>query len=113
MLLMDDFTPSAFTPFLRRFTDERARDLTDTKDLYRRVQALHVASPYADDNAQWSITSDIFSGVRHVLPDALFDPLYGALNDILQLEPTIFEFPNVNLNTDVLSLKEQTDLRHF
>lgn len=48
---MDDCTPSAFTPFLRRFTDKRARDLDDTRALYLRVRAVHQASPYADDIA--------------------------------------------------------------
>ena len=33
---MDDFLPSAFTPFARRFTDEKARDLRDTRELYAR-----------------------------------------------------------------------------
>ncbi len=105
--------PSVFTPFLRRFTDERARDLSDTKDLYNRVRALHLASPYADENARLKTGGEIYSGVKDVLPAALDDPLCFALHDIHQLEKTIFEFPNISLNTGVLSLKEQTDLRHF
>ena len=31
---------SAYTPFLRRFTDERATDLADTKMLYNNVNDL-------------------------------------------------------------------------
>jgi hypothetical protein len=30
---MDDFRPSVFTPFIRRFTDERATDIRETKAL--------------------------------------------------------------------------------
>src|SRR4029077_14697274 len=102
-----------FTPFLRRFTDERARDLSDTQELYNRVRALHMASTYADESAHLKTGGEIYSRVKDVLPDALDDPICFALHDIHQLEKTIFEFPKINLNTDVLSLKEQTDLRHF
>jgi hypothetical protein len=35
------------------------------------------------------------------------------LYEIHQLEAAIFQSPNINLNNAVLSLKEQTDLRHF
>ena len=105
--------PSAFTPFLRRFTDERARDLTDTKELYRRVRALHLASPYADESATRDSGAEIYARVKNVLPDELDDPLGFALYDIHQLEGTIFQFPSIDLDIGVLSLKEQTDLRHF
>ena len=105
--------PSAFTPFLRRFTDERARDLTDTKVLYNRVRALHLASPYADKGATQESGSEIYARVKNVLPDELDDPLGFALYDIHQLEKTIFQFPSLNLDIGVLSLKEQSDLRHF
>ncbi|MBI4273943.1 MAG: hypothetical protein HY659_04520, partial [Rhizobiales bacterium] len=43
--------PSPFTPFLRRFTDERARDLSETIALYDEVRAAHRASVWAKADA--------------------------------------------------------------
>src|ERR1700730_14615861 len=43
--------PSPFTPFLRRFTDERARDLSETIALYNEVRAAHLASAWAKEDA--------------------------------------------------------------
>ncbi len=39
--------PSTYTPFVRRFTHERARDLADTIELYNRVTAQFKASDWA------------------------------------------------------------------
>ena len=36
--------PSVYTPFLRRFTDEAARDLAETAALYNEVRRAHQAS---------------------------------------------------------------------
>ena len=109
----EPFKPSAFTPFLRRFTDERAKDLSDTKELYNRVGALHIASPYADEHANRETGREIYARVQDVLPETLEEPLGCALYDIHKLEKTIFEFPQLNFDRDILSLKEQVDLRHF
>ena len=43
--------PSPFTPFLRRFTDERARDLSDTIALYNEVRSAYHASAWAREDA--------------------------------------------------------------
>ncbi len=109
----DDLRPSVFTPFLRRFTDERAKDLSDTRALYARVRALHFASAYGQDDANVKTGGDIYGRVKPVLPAALEDPFCYALHDLHQLETTIFTFPEADLDVGVLSLKEQTDLRHF
>src|SRR5947209_5036202 len=39
---------NAWTPFLRRFRNERARELAETKRFYERVRASHRASRWAD-----------------------------------------------------------------
>ncbi len=109
----DPFKASAFTPFLRRFTDERAKDVSDTKELYNRVRAIHSASPYADEHANRETGREIYARVQDVLPETLEEPLGCALYDIHKLEKTIFEFPQLNFDSDILSLKEQVDLRHF
>jgi hypothetical protein len=104
--------PTAFTPFIRRFTDERARDLDDTRRLYKRVRALHRASRCAAGDALTEIGGDIYAS----LPD-LSEPLDRiasvSIDRMLRLETCVFDFPEINWWTAHLSLKEQADLRHF
>lgn len=107
---------SAFTPFLRRFTDERARDLDDTKQLYREVRALHLASPYCADDAVLRFVSDIFDGVGkdRAPTEPVVRSAFIALLKLVEQEKTIFEFPDdIDLDTDILSLKQHVDLRRF
>ncbi|MGA7673560.1 MAG: hypothetical protein WCA78_00770 [Rhizomicrobium sp.] len=109
---MDDFRPSAFTPFLRRFTDERARDLGDTKALYDRVRSLHRASPYSAADANITVGSAIYDECPY-LSEPLGPILAHAIDDILKLETTIFQCPEIDFGWAHLSLKESVDLRHF
>src|SRR5260370_24213684 len=48
-LSSDPFRPSVYTPFLRRFTDEPARDLAETIALYHEVRRAHRGSVWAQD----------------------------------------------------------------
>ena len=43
--------PSPFVPFIRRFTDERARDLADTTAPYHEVRAARATPVWANGNA--------------------------------------------------------------
>lgn len=104
--------PSTFTPFLRRFTDERARDLGDTKALYNRVRALHQASSLSADDAYIDIGSAIYSACQP-LSEPLEPILIRAIDAILHLEKPIFECPEIDFSAAHLSLKESVDLRHF
>ena len=108
-----DITPSAFTPFLRRFTDEKARDLDDTRALYQRVRALHKASLAGEAYALQRVADAIYHRFEDRVPEGLSDIFYGALCEILALERTIFVFPEVRWDIAKLSLKEAVDLRHF
>ena len=110
--LMDEFKPSAFTPFLRRFTDERARDLQDTQQLYNRVRSLHRASPYSADDAEITFGTAIYDECPY-LSDPLQPVVARAIHDILKLETPIFQCPQVDFGRAHLSLKESVDLRHF
>ena len=56
---------SAYTPFLRRFTDERATDLADTKMLYNNVTARFSGSVWAQD--------DIVDRVNSVIAEQVAD----------------------------------------
>ena len=42
--------PSAYTPFLRRFTDERALELAEIKQLYASVTAAFKASVWSQED---------------------------------------------------------------
>lgn len=103
---------STFTPFLRRFTDERARDLDDTYHLYRQVSARHQASPYAREDAIADLATSIYRAVGYRRPPV--NEAFGlAIYHFLQLEGAIFDSPAADLNIAHLSLKEQFDLRRF
>lgn len=105
--------PSVFTPFLRRFTDERARDLDDTKALYDRVRARHLASRYASENFIYEIGGDICRPFLDSLHPPLDDAVCIAVYELLQLETTIFSCPQLDFAVANLSLNEQVDLRRF
>ena len=109
---MDDFKPSAFTPFLRRFTDERARDLGDTKELYYRIRAIHRASPYSAEFADVEFADDIFAACPF-LSEPLRPIIIQAIYAILVGEAPIFQCPEIDFDRAHLSLKESVDLRHF
>ena len=59
--------PSPFTPFLRRFTDERARDLSETIALYNEVRAGHLGSLWADHQAIERINTLIAERVAEIV----------------------------------------------
>lgn len=108
---------SVFTPFLRRFTDERALDLADTIALHSRVRAAHGASGWSSTQAPVVATEIIIEDVgKHMtlLPNGpLRESLDRCLFQIVQLESIIFTCPEINWNTAHLSLKEQVDLNRF
>jgi hypothetical protein len=110
---LESLRPSAFTPFLRRFTDEKAQDLKDTAELYNRVRALHEASPYSSERGEIEIGGDIWGMCSGSVSEALDSPFIHAIHHLLQLERPIFEFPEVDFGRARLSLKESVDLRHF
>ena len=109
---MEDFGPSAFTPFVRRFTDERARDLEDTKALYERVRALHFASRYCEEFASIRLTDEVYAACPSV-SEPLRPVILEAIYATLLREAPIFQCPKIDLDRTHLSLKELVDLRHF
>jgi hypothetical protein len=111
---MDDFLPSVFTPFARRFTDEKARDLRDTKELYARVRAMHFASRFADkDAAKIEIGGAVYHAAMDNVSESLRPAFCQLVDRLLQGEHAMFDFPALDLAKAHLSLKELVDLRHF
>ena len=111
---MEPFKPSTFTPFLRRFTDERARDLSELRALYRDVRKLHYASPYCEEDAVFEIGRHLYHWYAGRFPhDTVLTPLASLMADITRLETPIFEFPEIQWDVAHLTLKEQVDLNRF
>lgn len=109
--------PSPFTPFLRRFTDEIARDISDTRALYNRVRAQHLASAFGEDDIvdriHGIIAQDIIKAVRVPSYVPLVEALDSALVALLANEKIIFDMPDIEWDIATLSMKEQVDLRRF
>jgi len=110
---MEPQKPPVFTPFLRRFTDERAKDLSDTAALYARVRKLHARSRFATRDGEIEIGATIWRECRDLIPEELKSPFHGAIRCVLAEERVIFEFPKLDPKSAHLSLKEASDLRHF
>jgi hypothetical protein len=112
---MPDVPPpySAFTPFFRRFTDERARDLQGLRDLYRTVERLHRASRFSEEKAEYLVGLDIYRKYADQYGEAALTPIAGLLGALTRLETPIFQFPEIKWDVVHLSLKEQVDLNHF
>jgi hypothetical protein len=109
----DAFGPSAFTPFLRRFTDEKAKDLRDTELLYERVRGLHLASRFRGDDGETALGGTVWGGCASSVSSELESTFIHTIHHLLRLERPIFELPNIELRGAHLSLKELVDLRHF
>jgi hypothetical protein len=109
--------PSPFTPFLRRFTDERARDLSDTIALYNEVRAAHRASVWSKDDAIERVHGYIVERIAEIVDLPASPSLLAALDRcqkaLLALETTIFSSPQIEWDAAKLSLKEQVNLRRF
>jgi hypothetical protein len=105
--------PSVFTPFLRRFTDERARDLKETVALYETVTARYKETIWAEEESPRRFARVIIDRLSVEVPVLIEDQVRTCLTAILELEKPIFSTPEVNPATDNLSLKEMVDLRRF
>lgn len=107
--------PSPYTPFLRRFTDERALDLAETQGLYQRVRTAFQASIWSNPETLAHVSVHALRRMAEVvdLPDSepILDALVHCQNAVLELETTIFGFPEIDWDIATLSLKEQVDLR--
>lgn len=102
--------PRAWTPFFRRFTDERASDLRDTKKLYNEVTATWRQSMYADPTALDHFVTVITDQLP--LPEGPFATrVQETVRNLLMMEDIVFTSPHVDWNS--LPLKSQVELRRF
>ena len=98
--------PSVFTPLLRRFTNERDRELQETRDLYGAIQARQAALAATPR----SIAAEVDEYLVRV-PGPLLPSLSRAINALIESERYIFELPEPTLER--MSLKEFVDYRNF
>jgi hypothetical protein len=116
-LSSDPYRPSVYTPFLRRFTDEKALDLADTIALFEEVSAAHRASLWSKPQAIEGVNTLIAEWIGEVIELPQSPTLLRALDQcqqaVLANEVTIFSAPESRWNIASLSLKEQVDLRRF
>lgn len=108
---MDEFKPTVFTPFLRRFGDERARDAEDIRALYARVRASHRGSRYAEKDGCLHICAPVWREIADRIPQTCRDSFADALTALCQMETHIFGLPQARF--EFLNLKEAADLKHF
>jgi hypothetical protein len=103
---------NVYMPFLRRFTDERARDLRAIITLYKRVRAAFAGSAWSKPETFDSAVNVI---LEQIVPAAsqLRDPIRRGIAEVLDLEDAIFHFSHADPAKTVLSIKEQVDLRRF
>ncbi len=108
---------TVYTPFLRRFTDEPARELSETVALYHEVRNAHRASVWASDDVIERVNNHCAEIVGKLvsLPNSIavgkaFDRCQSAL---IGRESTIISFPEIDWGRARLSMKEQVDLRRF
>jgi len=104
---------SVFTPFFRRFTDEKARDLEELRELYGRVEQLHRASRFSDEKALYQVGIDTYAKYSAMYGGDVLTVIAGTMSILARLEKPIFEFPEIKWDVVHLSLKEQVDLTRF
>lgn len=107
---------NAWTPLLRRFTNEHARELAETKHLYDAVRARHKSSRWADQEVIFKVSTSILEwAAQHVAIDTqspLFEPLLKCQLDVLEAEHVVFGFPE-SVEWSRLDLANLVELRNF
>jgi hypothetical protein len=108
---------SVYTPFLRRFTDEPARELSETIALYQEVRRAHQQSEFARGNIVELVSNHCCDIVGKLVSVPDYLPLAQALDRfqtaLIAQEGTIISFPEIDWQRARLSMKEQVDLRRF
>jgi hypothetical protein len=116
-LSSDPLRPSVYTPFLRRFSDEPARDLSETIALYDEVRSAHRASVWAKDDVIERVNGHCADIVGKLVSPPNSTSALRALDrcqsELIAQESTIVSFPEIDWARARLSLKEQVDLRRF
>ncbi len=98
--------PSTFTPFLRRFGNERQRELAEVEALYARVKARQ--DRFTEDEV--TIGRRVWPHFEH-LPDPLRGEIAYAMHDLLMAEKQLWPIGPPDFGR--LSLKEFVEYRNL
>ena len=98
--------PSTYTPFLRRFTNEREREFTETRQLYEWVK--HHQDRFQETKE--TIGGRVYDRLK-TLPEAVVLPLIYAMYDLLTAEQYMWELPPPDLER--MSAEEFVDYRNL
>ena len=101
-----DNGPSTYTPFFRRFTNEHAKELEETRALYEWV----TARPTDEEKILLDIGRTVMPLIRH-LPDDVTNACFYAQYDILTSEAYLGKIRPPQF--DKWSLKEFVDYRNL
>jgi hypothetical protein len=108
---------SVYTPFLRRFTDEKARDLSETIALYHEVRRENSASVWSAADIVDRIHSHCVEAVSKQLSlpsePTILQALDRCQKALIEQESTISSFPEIDWSGARLSMREQVNLNRF
>ena len=98
--------PSTYIPFLRRFTNEKQREIQETERLYAWVKA------HQDAFAETKITVGraVYGAVPY-LPEDIDDILIGVMQGLLDQEEQIWELPPPDFHR--MSMQEFVEYRNL
>jgi hypothetical protein len=104
----------AWTPFFRRFVNERSVDLQETLRLHEEVTTAWRSSMWSEPNVVEALTIHIFNKLHEwkPVPEPFHEPIRKIIREILKDERILFSSPSEE-DIQELSLKEQVALRQF
>lgn len=110
---MSSKSRNVFTPFLRRFTDERAQDVYYTSRLQKEVLERWQASVWSKPQARLLLAKLCFDRLEEVRPIQMHlqKPFKDAITDILDRETPIFDTPGLKRPIESLPLQERVGFR--
>jgi hypothetical protein len=108
---------TVYTPFLRRFTDEKAHDIAETIALYHEVRGAFRASVWSSTDIADRIHNHCVEIIGEIATLPTSPPVLHALDRcqkaVIEEESAIVSFPEIDWSRAHLSMVEQTDLNRF
>src|SRR6185437_2906218 len=103
-----------WTPFFRRFVNERSVDLQATMQLHSEVRSLWQASMWSHSHAVQAAANLVFTRLqrRVPIPEEFEEPVKNVARSIVQEQHHLFTCPTAK-DIKELSLKQQVELREY
>ncbi len=104
--------PSTYTPFFRRFfVDEKAREVAETKQLYKKVSKHFAASTWGDRSARYELYDNIIDRIEERgggIPHSVKSHFIELIKGLIEEEDYFFPIDEPEWP---LLLEEQAELR--